>query len=1733
MENHTVVAYASLAELKEAHSRLLKRYREYPVSKIVSEVEYFLERGVVTGALLDVPDDRRSAQGLLDYWVTVLYRTDHNPPDVALSEFDPTLSPNLEDSVCPYIGLSPFHEANKDNFFGRRTLIQNIVGALKHKRFLCVVGPSGSGKSSIVLAGVIPALKNGALSGSKDWKYFPTFVPGSEPLRNLLIAIKPPNHDTATWLDKHLPGMRAENNYLLRLVDTDRPSTIVIDQFEELFSLCTDVTARDIFAQNIANFVESSSPRGTVLATLRTDFETQRERLQSLRNHFEKGIIHVPPLTAAELKEVIEQPAQKVGLRFESGIVHQLVDELLGEPAGLPLLQFSLRQLWARRDRNRITWAAYESIGGARRALALSANEFFNSLIPQDQQTAKRILLRLTRPTEGLEVMSNRVMRDTLYKTGEAFDQVDRVLDKLIDAGLIRLTRGETPRSDQLEVAHEALIRNWNMLVEWLDQERTVLRRRLRLTADAEQWSARGEDPSNLLRGNLLEEASQYPDLNALEEKYINESRRAEMEAKSAAEDIIRKRKRLRLTQAVAIVLGLTTAILLLIILKHKYETQWPYVRHYNSFVKQWGAPVGIGLLTDEQVSHRPISFKITQQGSKGLVQRVEAISSGGQVTALNFDNSYLPNDAENESSTPVAWDFTYDAKGDVQYESALDVDNNIVWRFVYAPSTMPHERVRRGSYVGRDGYPLPQKKYFYSLVEIAYNEEGMEEYIRYKTRGGAPVRGRDKAYGQHRRYNQNKVLVELTSLDRDGTPMNDEVGNATMLTRVADDLGNQIEQVALDRQGNVAVMNEGWSIVRTKTDRYGNPIEEAYYNQSDEPTMTNNGYHKIQWELDSRGNELKKSFWDLSGRPSINRISGCHALEKEFDSHNLTIRQTCMWAGHIIGPDIDGVTTYLFSYNTRGQITENTALDAKGQLTSSVSGYARYVQRYDEAGRVIEIAFYDASGNPAQTHKGYSTLKYEYDGRGLLTTTTYYGRDGNPVLHSDGYARLQKRFDTYGNPIEEKYFGSDGKRASIYDGTSGSISTYDSNGNRIEMTYINSNGERTLSADGTTGFRSMYDSFGSEVSHTNLGVRNEPTFSGDGIVSWEATYDSLGREITRAYYGDDGKRVTHKDGYSMRVLQYDALGNTLEEKYFDIYGAPALRKWDTELDGESESDDGAAQSRRKTSFRYSRKDSGYWRKSSKYNNSSQITELAYLGIYNEPVESPEGWARVIHSYDSRGNRIETAYFGSLGEPVRKHGYHRVRWAYDEQGLDIEVRYFSEEGHPVMSTAGYSRIARKHNRFGRITEESFFDRDGKPVISKDGYHQLNHTYDDRGREVENKYFGVNGQPTTSNDGYHAVMFKYSDRGDLLEKAFFDVRGKLTRSKSVGASIAQYSYDERGKHTELLFLDERSRLIENRHGFAKLKIRYNEKGQEVEKIWFDAHDAPSNGNAAYAGLRTEYNARGQVVATTYNDVTGRPVLLPGLFATIRNNYDVHGNLIEERYYGTVGNPVNNSYGYHSQKTKYNNRRQITDFATYDINGNLALNSSGYARITNKYDDRGNLIELTLFDSTGKPADIMYGVARVSRRYDTRGNIIEESYYGADGHPKIRGDFGCAKVMLKYDSEGNAIEEKCFGDSDESLILLHGYVKAKRKFGSYHRLLEETYFDSDNRPKRLLGTGQHLTRFGYDAHGNKISEDYFDEHMGRTYGWSLEEGTICKRWTAKYDFNGKPSKMECET
>ena len=272
---------------------------------------------------------------------------------------------------------------------------------------------------------------------------------------------------------------------------------------------------------------------------MRSDYVEKVAKYDRLKLAFDQARKDLGALDSNELRLAIEEPARRVGLRFVSGITEDLIGQIKGEVASLPLLQFALLELWTSRERNRVTWEKYREMGSVPGALARSADAFYAALLPQDQARVKWVFLRLVRLGEGLEIVSKRVRRESLYQRGGR-EGIEGAISKLAAARLVRITKEDVPEDVQVEVAHEALIRNWPRLMEWLEDERVRMRQRLRLTAAADDWKEHDKDPRYNFTGRLLDEALLMEDLEPLETEFVQASEEARLKAQKEKADASR-----------------------------------------------------------------------------------------------------------------------------------------------------------------------------------------------------------------------------------------------------------------------------------------------------------------------------------------------------------------------------------------------------------------------------------------------------------------------------------------------------------------------------------------------------------------------------------------------------------------------------------------------------------------------------------------------------------------------------------------------------------------------------------------------------------------------------------------------------------------------------------------------------------------------------------------------------------------------------------------------------------------------------------------------------------------------------------------------------------------------------------------------------------------------------------------------------------------------------------------
>ena len=418
--------------------------------------------------------------------------------------------------VCPFRGLAPFDSAHAEYFFGRERLVAALSARLVGSTLMAVVGPSGSGKSSVVRAGLLPSLADGALPGSERWPQV-LMRPGERPLAELGRAVARVAPGEGGW-DGEDPLARS-----LASLRPDERLVLAVDQLEEIFTACRDEAERAAFTEALAALADDADQRVVVVLAIRGDFCGRCAEYAALSEPMSANTMFVGPMRRDELRRAIELPARRAGLRVEPRLTLALIGEVADEPGGLPLLSTTLVELWEERSGRTLHRASYEASGGVSGAVARLAERAYRRLSEPQRKRARAILLRLTDAEQPAPVR-RRVPLSELE--AERDEETARALALLTESRLVTVDEGS------VEVAHEALLREWPRLRGWLEEDAEGRRLHQHLIHAADEWQGSGREPGELYRdarlGSALDWAvSHDPELNALEREFLDESRAA------------------------------------------------------------------------------------------------------------------------------------------------------------------------------------------------------------------------------------------------------------------------------------------------------------------------------------------------------------------------------------------------------------------------------------------------------------------------------------------------------------------------------------------------------------------------------------------------------------------------------------------------------------------------------------------------------------------------------------------------------------------------------------------------------------------------------------------------------------------------------------------------------------------------------------------------------------------------------------------------------------------------------------------------------------------------------------------------------------------------------------------------------------------------------------------------------------------------------------------------------
>ncbi len=539
-----------------------------------------------------------------------------------------------EFAVCPYRGLAAFQPEDADRFFGRTELVEELVDRLDHDRVLSVIGPSGSGKSSLVRAGLIPAMRTGAAPASDRWAVA-LFTPRADPMTELSYQLSR-LAETAVAADGVgvNPAPVQGSAVMRRLTDSICHATdgllIVIDQFEELFTL-SPRGEQELFIDALSAIADPAGSGVRLVMAIRADFYGVCATFPWLARRVPSNQVLVGPMSRPDLRKAIDQPALGAGLRLDEGLVDVVLDDAGTEAATLPLVSLAMAETWRRREGDTLTLAGYRDAGGVAGAISRSADSLFETaLTPDEQEACRRLMLRLVTPGEGASDTRRRVEMRELQRDPDP--GVLKVAADLTDARLLTVDR------DSLEITHEALLQGWPRLRRWIDEARDDLRSRQRIGRAAAEWRAQDRDPDLLYRGTPLQASMEWAKehgevLEPQDEEFLTASRDAFLRAKARSDESAHRSRRLRRGAAAALaVLAAAALVASAIAFTALREARGRYVQAL--------ATQSRGLADTDPRTAIAIAAEASERGDTAPVDARVAMVDGSRALA---DTSFLP----------------------------------------------------------------------------------------------------------------------------------------------------------------------------------------------------------------------------------------------------------------------------------------------------------------------------------------------------------------------------------------------------------------------------------------------------------------------------------------------------------------------------------------------------------------------------------------------------------------------------------------------------------------------------------------------------------------------------------------------------------------------------------------------------------------------------------------------------------------------------------------------------------------------------------------------------------------------------------------------------------------------------------------------------------------------------------------------------------------------------------
>lgn len=778
--------------------------------------------------------------------------------------------------------------------------------------------------------------------------------------------------------------------------------------------------------------------------------------------------------------------------------------------------------------------------------------------------------------------------------------------------------------------------------------------------------------------------------------------------------------------------------------------------------------------------------------------------------------------------------------------------------------------------------------------------------------------------------------------------------------------------------------------------------------------------------------------------------------------------------------------TTYRFEYQQR-KLRRMTLVNGHGKIADHHD--SEHMERssdmqfyYGDDGKLTYVKILDRSGR----------VLYKKAYNDKLNTVIFQYDDENGtefVLNANTLGFLK-------DPFENSSESNKG-RISRY------LLTYDDEGYVTKLEYAGVYNVKVGDMEGIFARAFKHDDKGRVIEERYLGYDGQPKATQGGLGIKRHAFAENDDWIETAYYTVDGEQSADASGVPIVKLEYDKYGNRIKESYVNEQGQLVMRS-DTKSAG----------------FAY------------KYNEQGDRIEQTNFGLDGKTCYGSDGTVGSRCEYDENGYMKKLTNLDADGKPCfSSEGYATLVVKNDEHGNGLDLQFFDTEGKPIMLSAGYSRIVRRYNALGIQIEDIVYDVDGKPALRKDGTAGYRLEVNEKGLTEALICLDADLKPAMCLDGYAAWRQEFDVRGNRTKLTFCEEDGKTPLMQEGGYAGWTNAYDESGNMVEMCYFNDKGEPCENNAGVYRWTAEYNDRGDQIHTRNYDLSGKPVIEDGK-AGEDNIYDERGNLLENKEIGVDGQ--LAKGRLL-IRYKYDERDNRTEASLFDRNNKPAVNSLNYHKWVGAYNSRNQLVENRYYNTAGKLATYSDDrYAIERNEYDKRGNIVRTAYFDTNEKPVACKEGWASTTREYDAQNRVVKQSFFGIDGKPTD------PKVMVPegfcgYDQWGN-MNYVASGDGKGNLINNpnSGWCIKRSVFNLRGNVIEESYFDSKDRPTNSKDVGCHKLKMAYNSAGDRTEMAYFNADgtpSNGLYGYHRETNEYNNKRQllrmACFDSQGRPT------